>query len=532
MLQRLLILLFIGVSNSFSQGIGTLDNSFGSNGAVVIDIGHFDNCRDVISVDDGGVFIFGSSGLPDTIGFDFDALIIKLDENGDYDSSFGQGGKLFFDCPLNTCTAVTDAAITDTFIYVIGDSYEYGRADTQDVFIARFFRDGSIDASFNTNGFFYKEYIGTYNTAGEIEASDNGDVYYTLTAYDSAYNHLEVPVLGRLLSNGSLDTNFSGTGEVSWRPVGGWSPMSFQGAESRHFDGAQLPYICLKNDKIFLGGWYYLGERSVCLSAIFNNDGTMNQYYSQNGVLVYDLSPNMNNSVTDIHVLGDNRILLFCDAEEPDLLKDFIIREVDTLGVFQHTHYLDCAGGIETSKEALIDDNGNVLLAGYSKEPWNTHPGYESDFAGLVALRNDYSPINSFANNSVGQYDLNLGNEIGANAISMADNSIYLGGYSSTISGSGYTDIVLFKLHSSESLSVPESVGLPKIFPNPTRGLIQFPYNLTTVEVFDLEGRRLLSSSNISTSTYSLESVNAGTYFIVGTDMLGNTHTHKIIKVD
>lgn len=530
MFHRLLILLSLCVSNSFSQGIGAIDSSFVNNGSRLIDVGEFDNCRDLIATDNGGTYIFGSTGDPDGIGFDFDALIIKLDQQGNFDSSFGIGGKLLFDCPLNTCSAITDAAITDTFIYVIGDSYEYGRADTQDVFIARFFHDGSLDLSFNNNGFFSKEYIGTYDTGGEIDVTDNGIVYYTLTAYDSAYNHLEVPVLGRLLADGNLDTSFSGTGEVSWRPVGGWSPMSIQGGELRHFDGAQLPHICLKNDKIFLGGWYYLGERSVCLSAIFNDDGTMNQNYSQNGVLVYDLSPNMNNSVTDIQVLDDNRIMLFCDAEEADELKDFVIREVDTLGIFQHTDYLDCEGRIETSKEALVDDNGNIILSGYSREIWNSHPGYKSDYAGIVALRNDYSHITNFANNGVGQYHLNLGNEVGANAICASGNSIYLGGYSTTVTGSGYTDIVLFKLNSSEYLSTPERNQTHSIYPNPTVGIIQFPYTLKSIAIYDVNGRMVSSEQNLSAGSYNFDRLKEGWYILNCTDNQGESHTHRVFK--
>ena len=71
-----------------------------------------------------------------------------------------------------------------------------------------------------------------------------------------------------------------------------------------------------------------------------------------------------------------------------------------------------------------------------------------------------------------------------------------------------------------------------KVYPNPTTANVYFetPENLTTYEVYNILGQRLLSNSFNGDNSISLETLAAGTYFIKVTTDQNTQATVKVIK--
>jgi uncharacterized delta-60 repeat protein len=86
-LLPLVALFFFGV-NAFAQP-GTLDLTFNTDGIVLVNPTNvFDNAQDVIVLGDNKIFICGTTGM----FTDFDMMVAKLNEDGSYDTSFGNNG--------------------------------------------------------------------------------------------------------------------------------------------------------------------------------------------------------------------------------------------------------------------------------------------------------------------------------------------------------------------------------------------------------------------------------------------------------
>jgi hypothetical protein len=52
------------------------------------------------------------------------------------------------------------------------------------------------------------------------------------------------------------------------------------------------------------------------------------------------------------------------------------------------------------------------------------------------------------------------------------------------------------------------------VYPNPTNGVLNFSEEMSNIEVFDIVGRRVYTSSTVE-SSINLAGITAGTYFLV-----------------
>jgi len=124
---------------------GNLDSSYGSNGISLIDLNDYEEARDLIIQTDGKIILAGY-GRP---SIDEDFTIVRLMPNGQLDATYGIGG-----------ISVTDVASSDDEIYSMclqpdGKIIVGGRSNNGSNFdfaLARFQINGNIDSTFGING--------------------------------------------------------------------------------------------------------------------------------------------------------------------------------------------------------------------------------------------------------------------------------------------------------------------------------------------------------------------------------------------
>ncbi len=126
---------------------GALDMSFGKAGIVSVDMGENNDFANDLKIDGAGrIVVVGSSGD--------NMALLRLNTNGSLDKSFGVGGKVF--------TSIRDVSIAHNFellsngqILVAGTSGLRPNfiAQAFDPVVARFNANGTLDASFGTNGY-------------------------------------------------------------------------------------------------------------------------------------------------------------------------------------------------------------------------------------------------------------------------------------------------------------------------------------------------------------------------------------------
>ena len=201
---------------------GSLDNSFGSSGKVVLNSiagGNWDDIGNSIYVDSSGK-IYVTGGSPNS-GGNLDMYVLRLDNNGSMDMTFNGSGKVV----LNSI-AGGNANDDGNSIYVdsSGKVYVTGRSwngSNDDMYVIRLNSNGSLDNSFGSSGKVVLNNIagGNWDDFGNsIYVDSNGKIY--VTGYSWNGSNWDMYVI-RLNSNGSMDSSFGIGGKVLVNNIAG-----------------------------------------------------------------------------------------------------------------------------------------------------------------------------------------------------------------------------------------------------------------------------------------------------------------------
>lgn len=188
---------------------GTIDNSFGLNGEFQIPstpAGQYFGINNVQLID-GNFYLSGSIWYSNNNTYD--AFLIKLTFNGTIDTTFGSNGCITYH--INENEIFNQIAITsDSKIIAVGIKRTY---DSQKLFITRFNANGSIDTTFQNNG--YKEIyvfpIATEEIQNMSKIENNKFIIACTGKMDvnSPYKHI---ALVKLDTDGNFDLTFNTSG--------------------------------------------------------------------------------------------------------------------------------------------------------------------------------------------------------------------------------------------------------------------------------------------------------------------------------
>jgi uncharacterized delta-60 repeat protein len=185
---------------------GTLDSTFGTGGKVTTALtpgeGNSDVARAAAIQPDGKIVIAGASI---TVG-NQDFALARYNTDGTLDGAFGSGGKVITDFGEYDSAAAV-ALQPDGRIVAAGASWT-GWA------LARYKPDGTLDSAFGTGGKVYSSFRAGYDLASAIAIQVDGRIVaagYVIDA-GSAGGEPRNIALRRYEPDGSLDTTFSGDG--------------------------------------------------------------------------------------------------------------------------------------------------------------------------------------------------------------------------------------------------------------------------------------------------------------------------------
>jgi len=195
---------------------GCLDNNFGKDGKVIlsnISSGKWNECATGIELDkEGKIYICGWCW-----GKDSDGFVIRLNNNGSLDYSFGKNGKVIID---NTgYEKVKDIKIDNSGkIYIVGDDSSFLH---HGAFIMRLNSNGSIDYSFGKNGVVRPDRMIKWKDSNRYDEPDGGSgiaiykekIYFVGWSYESKIFIHDIYV-AKFNNDGSLDKTFGKDGVV------------------------------------------------------------------------------------------------------------------------------------------------------------------------------------------------------------------------------------------------------------------------------------------------------------------------------
>jgi uncharacterized delta-60 repeat protein len=194
---------------------GTLDTTFGVGGTVTTHLGGTSDSAFALVVQaDGRVLLAGGVRITSTLsGTDF--ALVRYNTDGSLDTTFGTNGMVRTDLGSNTNDVANAMKLTsDGRIVLAGSSLVSG---SQQFAAARYLSNGALDTSFGGgDGFVVMPFVNGNGQAKAVATLADGSMILAGTLMDFAASTGSDYAAIRLLSDGTLDTNF---GAAGWTTV-------------------------------------------------------------------------------------------------------------------------------------------------------------------------------------------------------------------------------------------------------------------------------------------------------------------------
>lgn len=347
---------------------------------------------------------------------------------GMLDSDFSADGRIIDNFDTNVDKGTCIAVQPDGKILVGGHSYIQG---DYDFVLIRYNTDGSLDNTFSNDGKASVNFGVTYDDyATAMVLEDDGKI--TLAGYTDLNTINSSVCLARLLPDGTLDPSFGTNGRV-FTDAG----TNTDAAEGIAVNAEGKYAVCGKaqfNDYFII---------------LYNNDGTTDATFGNNGILYVQPTSGNTYSIEDIAFQQDSKIVIAGTYGQNGSYNFFAARyTID--GTLDNTFSVN--GMVDTDFNTTSDwastleiaANGKILLAGF-----NFAPGIENDIA-VVRYNSDGTLDPSF--NGSGKLSIDLGHDENINAMVLQpDGKILLGG-ENYISSGLENNFLLMRLNTDGSL--------------------------------------------------------------------------------
>ncbi len=371
---------------------GALDTTFGAGGTAIVNVaengGGAEVARGLVVQADGKVLLAGpyekNPGAEGDAGKDLDVAVVRLDETGAPDSTFGEGGiariELGAGKAVDAETYLTNNAWGLTAReggYAVFTTTPNQAADRTDVdFAVVGLTDaGAVDTTFGTDGKVVVDIDASGDNARNIGTQSDGKI--VATGYSRDGDGVVSPVLIRMSPAGVLDETF-GTGGVANHVVLPGVTESYQWVnQGENYVLAGYGRGASSDEKVDLVVYRFLA------------DGSWDQTFGTNGVTRVDLA-GQDDRARNVTILPNGNILAVgsgkLDAENIDAMVVQLDPEgapVETFGDGGHL-LVDLGGPADAFfGVTLTADQTAALLAGFKgADP----DGAENDDAVLARL--------------------------------------------------------------------------------------------------------------------------------------------------
>ncbi|MCB0731330.1 MAG: T9SS type A sorting domain-containing protein [Ignavibacteriae bacterium] len=413
----LVILSFAIANKPFYSQDGSLDLSFGTNGIVTTSIGSgIDYGKDVAIQSDGKILVAGYSNN----GSDFDFALVRYNDDGSLDNSFGNNGIVITDIESRNDNGRCLIIQNDGKILVGGDS-------NLDFAVVRYNSDGSLDNSFGSGG---KVYFPKFRVdfGHGIELQSDGKIIIAGAADISNYFAF---ALVRYNSDGTLDTSFGTNGIVT----------TFFGFFS---DGGRCVKI-QSDGKIVVAGYTSDGWFNFAMIR-YNTDGSLDTSFGTNGIIELNFESFDDDEAQSIEIQPDGKIVVGGYSAGDFLITRFNADGSQDISFGTNGFVITSIGsGTDEGKSVLIQPDGKIVLAGFSRI------GSNDDFA-VVRYNSDGSLDNSFDSDGKVTTAIGTNNDQAYGIALQNDGKIVVAGYSA-ISSSNY-DFAIVRYNNPSVLPV------------------------------------------------------------------------------
>jgi uncharacterized delta-60 repeat protein len=270
---------------------GSLDMTFSSDGKVTTSIGSANDVANAMVLQSDGKIVL--SGVSYN-GSDFDFTLVRYTANGSLDTSFDTDGKVTTDFAGSHENSYALVLQADGKILAAGGK---NNGTNDEIALARYNTDGSIDTDFDTDGLQTTNMGLTSCAALSIGIAQDGKI---LIAGRSTADGDEDVILARYTTQGALDSSFDSDGIVT--------------TEIGNYDEAANAIVIQMDGKIVVAGYSLNGADNDFALARYNYTSAVgvNSEPNENSDLV--VYPNPCNGTFFLKNIADNSVISIYDA--------------------------------------------------------------------------------------------------------------------------------------------------------------------------------------------------------------------------
>jgi uncharacterized delta-60 repeat protein len=336
---------------------GSLDTTFDGDGRVMTPVGaggSFDDAYGVAVRPDGKIVAAGftdNSGTTNNVDF----AAVRYNPDGSLDASFGTEGKVITPVGGQADYAV-DIAVQGTKTILAGRSYKLSHNDFA---LVRYDDNGDLDTTFDTDGKATLDFSSGSDDYGEdIAVEPGGDIVVAGsrgTAGDTpAYGSSYDFAIARFEDNGALDTSFNG------------------GKVTTHFgSGHDSAYgvVVQEDGKIVVGGKASNGSREDYALARYNPNGSLDDGFDFDGKVTTDFG-GAGGWLWDLALQDDGRIVAAGTSTAANTGANFALARYNPDGSlnssFGHDGKImtDFFGFSDDARSVAIGEDGRIVAAG------------------------------------------------------------------------------------------------------------------------------------------------------------------------
>lgn len=332
---------------------GTIDSTFSTNAISLFEY-TFAEALDVALLPSGKIITAGSV---ETSPNEYDIALVRLNTDGTLDSSFGENGLAIFNSGFPVDRVFAMAIQDDEKIITAGIVTESG--DNENIAVARFNMDGSIDSAFGMDGIVIYDHEGYSDAAYDLIIQADGKLVVTGVISGQIMESVKVVVI-RFNNNGSFDNTFGNSGIVT--------------ADIETFDDRGFSVVQQDDGRLLVGA---IANRGTSLTPMYvavlryNSDGTPDLTYGINGMTTIHTSGDL--VYTTLLLQPDGKLLAGGSAFTATGDIDFIMARFDLSGAndlsWGNNGFVtqDLGWGIQDYLRGIVlQPNGKLIAAGYS----------------------------------------------------------------------------------------------------------------------------------------------------------------------
>ncbi len=325
---------------------GTMDETFGDNGTIFLNITPIKSFATDIEILKEGKILLGGYTWDDSQG---NLVLIRLNKDGSVDTTFGLDGYTIYDAGGREVAQAIEVQ-EDGKILIAGNKDD-------DAMIARFNKDGFLDESFGQQGWSIFPIGTVWSYVRDIAIQDDGNILATGFSIDSDGYHI---AMARLNPAGKLNLSF-GDGGTTFFNIGRGNDFS--------------EALVLQDDgKILIGAHSWVSSNPILkydyAVVRLNSDGTFDTSYGENGFAKARIVEG-ENYTTDI-LLQENGKAIIIGNTVDEMKQDLAILRFNADGSLDTTFgkdgkiSTDINGRVDKANAAILDKSGKILLVGFS----------------------------------------------------------------------------------------------------------------------------------------------------------------------